>query len=437
MHIQRTIKGKLVFEGTGLHTGKQSKVELLPASANAGILFNRTDVKDSPSIKADVYSVLDPKKFPRRTSIGQGDTYVHTIEHLMAALHLLKVDNIQVNISGKEIPGLDGSAKEYVNAIRKIGLVEQTANRKVLVLREPICLEQGISTLVALPHPHLRISYVLKYDNPVIGTQYADISINGELTDNFYEARTFCIEDEVKPLLDMGLGKGSNYDNTLVVGKEGVLENKLRFPDEFIKHKVMDLIGDLYLAGPIQAHIIAVRSGHSLNMKLLDKLRQYRDKTTNAGIGSGGLVPASGDQLNIKDIMRILPHRYPFLLVDKVTVIAAGQRAVGVKNVTMNEHFFQGHFPSKPVMPGVLIVEAMAQVGGVLMLGCDEHCGKLAYFMAADKVKFRKTVEPGDQLVMEVEIGRVRSRTGSVNSKAFVDGKLVAEAELKFALVDN
>jgi len=435
MGKQRTIKDRILLEGTGLHTGKQSKLELLPASVGAGITFVKQN-GDSPSlIKANLYSISEPEKFPRRTSVGTGDVYVHTIEHLMAALHLLGIDNLQINIWGEEVPGLDGSAKDFVDKIKEVGWQEQTEDRSRLAVKEPLWVEEGSASIVILPHHDLRISYVLNYDKPLVISEYIDVVLNGNLKDNFYEARTFCLENEVKPLLDMGLGKGANYKNTLVVSGEGIVNNKLRFPDEFVKHKILDLIGDLYLAGPIEGHVIAIRSGHSLNIKLLHKLRKYKEKVKSAGIASKAAYVSSEGELNAEEIMRILPHRYPFLLIDRVIHLEKGKKVIGVKSVTINEHFFQGHFPGRPIMPGVLIVESMAQAGGVLMLACEEHRGKLAYFMAANNIKFRRTVVPGDQLVLEAVAGKIRSKTGKVHAKAFVDNKKVAEAELMFALV--
>lgn len=438
MDKQQTIKGMITLEGTGLHQGEKTKIEIMPAGPNTGIIFIRRDLANSPIIKADLYSLTDPEKFPRRTTIGAEGVYVHTIEHFMAALNILHIDNVQVNIWGEELPGLDGSSKVFVDKIKEVGIQEQEAPKKYLVLKEPVWIEEGLANIVALPYPYLRISYSLKFDNPLIGAKYMDIKFDPEFNDNLYEARTFCLEEEVKPLLDSGLGKGANYENTLVVSKEGVVNNKLRFPDEFIKHKILDLVGDLYLAGPLQAHIIAIRGGHSLNIKLLQKFKKYREKALTSAVKSEKETSVyDGKELNIVGIMDILPHRYPFLLVDKIIDFKAGEKVVGIKNVTMNEHFFQGHFPGKPVMPGVLIVEAMAQVGGVLMLGSPQHRGKLAFFMAANEVKFRKTVEPGDQLVLEINAGKVRGKTGVVYGKAYVSEKLVAEAELMFALVEN
>ncbi|MDD5195599.1 MAG: UDP-3-O-acyl-N-acetylglucosamine deacetylase [Candidatus Omnitrophica bacterium] len=439
MENQRTIKSKVFFEGIGLHTGKNSKVEVLAAAPNTGIVFIRKDVASAPAIKADFYSVLDPEKFPRRTSVGHDGVYVHTIEHFMAALHLLKIDNLQVNIWGEEIPGLDGSAKLFVDKIREAGIAELEAPKQYLVIKEPIFIEEGSSSIAIFPYPKLRISYALKYNNPLIGAGFIDLELCGDLKpeEDFYQARTFCLEQEVRSLMDMGLGKGANYENTLVVSKDGILKNKLRFSDEFVKHKVLDLIGDLYVAGPFRGYVIAIRSGHSLNVKLLQKLRRYKERLTTSGVESTtSFVPTTGE-VSAAEILRILPHRYPFLLVDKIVELDKGKRAVGIKNVTFNEQFFQGHFPGRPVMPGVLIIEAMAQVGGVMMLACEEHSGKMAFFMAANEVKFRNNVIPGDQLVIEVVAGKIKSKTGVVYTKAFVDNKLVAEAELMFALVTS
>ncbi len=437
MEKQRTINQRIEFEGIGLHGGKNARVEFLPAAVNTGVVFLRKDIKSSALIKANCYSTLDPEKFLRRTSIGADGVYVHTIEHLMAALHLLGVDNIQINIWGDEVPGLDGSAKEFVVKIKEVGLKIQDAQRKYLVIRDPLWVEEGMMSIAILPCSNLRVSYVLDYDNKLIGSGYGDVIVNGSLEDNVYQARTFCLESEVKPLLDIGLGKGANYKNTLVVSEKGVVDNTLRCSDEFVKHKILDLIGDLYLIGPLKGHIIAIRGGHSLNLRLLRKLRKYQEKKQSAGIASQIAYVSGKEELNAEEIMQILPHRYPFLLVDRVVHLEKGKKAIGIKNVTMNEYFFQGHFPGRPVMPGVLIVEAMAQVGGVLMLACEEHKGKLAYFMAANNVKFRRTVVPGDQLVIEVVSGKIRSRTGTVHTKALVNNNVVSEADLMFALVES
>lgn len=437
MESQRTIKKVVSLEGKGLHTGKEVKLELLPAPLNSGIFFVRKDINPEVMIKADAYSVLPSEKFPRRTSVGRDGIYVHTIEHLMAALHLLKIDNLQINIWGEEIPGMDGSAKAFVESIKEAQIEEQEGRRRYFIIREPIWVEEGHSSIILLPSSTTRISYTLKYNNPLINTGFLDLVLDGKLEENIWEARTFCLEEEVEALLEMGLGKGSNYENTLVVSKKGIINNKLRVEDEFVKHKVIDLLGDLYLVGPIKAYVIALRSGHSLNIKLIQRLRLYEEKSSSGGIRAYSFYFPEKEILSAEEIMKILPHRYPFLLVDRIIYLEKGKKAVGIKNVTINDYFFQGHFPSRPVMPGVLIIEAMAQVGGILMLADEKNKGKLAYFMAANNVKFRRTVEPGDRLVIEVTAGRIKSRTGVVYTKAFVDEKLAAQGELIFTLVES
>ncbi|OQX82177.1 MAG: hypothetical protein B6D56_00245 [Candidatus Omnitrophica bacterium 4484_70.1] len=437
MERQKTIQNEVTLEGIGLHTGEKVKIKFSPAPLNSGIFFIRQDLTSHPIIKADYYSVLDPEMFPRRTSIGEDSVYIHTIEHLMAALHILGIDNLRIDIWGEEIPGMDGSAKDFVECLKKAEIVEQPLGRRYLSVKEPIWVQEKDASLCILPYPSLRISYTLKYNNPLINTDYLDINMDGKYEADIHQARTFCLEEEVKPLLEMGLGKGSNYENTLVVSSDRIINNQLRVSNEFVKHKVLDLLGDLYLAGPLKGHVIAIRSGHNLNIKLVRKLREYHKNITSGGVKSFGDFFPQKEELSVEEIMKILPHRYPFLLVDKILYLEPGKKAVGIKNVTINDYFFKGHFPSRPVMPGVLIIEAMAQVGGILMLADQKNRGKLAYFMAADKVKFRRTVTPGDQLAIEVICGKIKARTGVVYTKAFVEGKIVAEAELMFSLVES
>lgn len=434
MNKQKTIKDKIVIEGVGLHTGEKVKLTLSPASPNTGIVFFRED-KDT-LIKADYYSVLSPEKFPRRTSIGNNGVYVHTIEHLMGSLSILGIDNLQVTLNGKEVPGTDGSANVFLRKMKEVGIEEQKAPRKELVVREPVWVDGEKASVVILPSSKFRISYTLDYENPVIPADFLDVTFNS--SDDFEKiamARTFCLEEEVDPLLNLGLGKGADYTNTLVVSKKGVIDNELREQNEFVKHKVLDLLGDLYLNGPIKGHVIAYKSGHYLNIQLLSKLRQYKERISSSGVGTSSDVVFQGNSMNVEEVMKVLPHRYPFLLVDRILHLERKKKVIGIKNVSINDYFFQGHFPNKPVMPGVLIIEAMAQVGGVLMLSPAENRGKLAYFMAADNIKFRKAVEPGDQLVMEVLAGKVKRKTGQVSAKAMVNNKVVAQADLMFILV--
>lgn len=438
MAFQKTITKEVTLKGIGLHAGNSVEVKFKPAPASSGINFIRTDLPDKPRILACVGNIINQTLGPRRTSIGQGGVEVQTIEHIIAALAGLAIDNIDVEINGEEAPGLDGSATPFIEILQTAQIVEQDSTRQYFQIREPLWVEDKDSSLIVLPANDFRISYTLSYDHPLLKSQFLSFEINQETFEKeIAPSRTFCLEREVDNLRKEGLGKGANYDNTLVVGEKGVIDNKLRFSDEFARHKILDLIGDLYLLGlPLKGHVIALKSGHSLNIKLLGKIFQQKERLSLGGV-KAGYAFIDGRQFDVRTIMDILPHRYPFLLVDRILELEPGKRAVGIKNVTINDNFFSGHFPTRPVMPGVLIIEAMAQVAGVLMLSQKENQGKLAYFMAIDKVKFRKTVVPGDQLVLEVDVIRLKSKTGQVHTQAKVEGKVVAEANLLFSLVEE
>lgn len=429
MEKQRTIIKEISLKGSGIHTGNKVNVTLKPAPQDSGVTFIRTDISGAPRIKADIESLLEQKS-SRRSSIGNNQAGVQTIEHLMASLSSLGIDNIDVEIDSDELPGLDGSAIDFVQALERAGIADQEKQKYIYAVKEPIIIQEGSSSITVLPYPEFKISYTLNYDHPMLSSQFLELTINADsFKQEIAPARTFCLESEAVQLRNQGLGQGANYENTLVVGKEGVIKNKLRFQDEFVRHKILDLIGDLYLSGCLmRGHVVALRSGHSLNLQIARKIYQQRVKTQGASMK---------ESLDINEIMKILPHRQPFLFVDRITHLEKGKRAVGFKNLTINDDFFRGHFPGRPIMPGVIIIEAMAQVGGVMMLASEENRGKLAFFMAIDNAKFRKTVVPGDKLVFEVEAGKMRSKIGSVHGKALVDGKLVAEADLMFALVDN
>jgi len=437
MEKQKTIAKEISFEGRGLHTGKAVKIKLKPAQPDTGIVFIRTDLPGCPSIKATTENILQGGRSPRRTSIGNKDTLVHTIEHMMAAFCGLGIDNVYVEIDSDEVPGLDGSSANFLDLILQAQLKEQDKERSFYIVKEPLFVEEDNSSIIVLPSSELKISYTLDYQHSWLKPQFLQISLNQEtFKKDIASARTFCLEEEAAELQRQGFGRGANYENTLVVGNKGVIKNKLRYEDEFIRHKMLDLIGDLYLLGsPLKAHVVALRSGHGLNTKLVSKITQQMHRYQAAGIGSG-YCPKDSEELDIEAIMKILPHRHPFLLVDRIVRLDKGKKVIGIKNVTINDYYFQGHFPGRPVMPGVLIVEAMAQVGGIMMLSCEENKGKIAFFMSIDRVKFRKTVVPGDQLVLEVEAGKLKSKTGKVFGKAYVDGKLAAEAELMFILAD-
>ncbi len=437
---QKTIERQFSIEGIGLHTGENVSLLVRPAPPGTGITFIRKDIDGSPAIRADIDCLLDVEKFPRRSSISNGNIHIHTIEHLMSAIYGLGIDNLIVEITGNECPGLDGSALIFAQKFMESGIVEQDEPKNFFRIKEPVYISDNSSHIVALPSETLRISYTLDYPNSFINSQYASFEINPDFyVKEISPARTFCLEEEVEKLKMLGLGKGSDFNNTVVIGEKGVINNRFRFPNEPVRHKICDLIGDLALLGmPLKAHIIGIRSGHTLNTKLVKNLKSafHREKI------SAVYTPASGIEkrkpvLETEDIEKIIPHRYPFLLVDRIIELEEDKRVIGIKNISVNEWFFQGHFPGRPVMPGVLIVEAIAQVAGVLMLSKKENQGKLAFFMSIEQAKFRRAVRPGDQLVLKVEVSRLKSRVGQVHGKAFVNDKVACEAVLMFALVEG
>ena len=431
--LQKTIVNPVSISGIGLHTGQKVNVTFKSAVVNAGIEFVRVDLPNQPRVLAHISNLIER---PRRTSIGIRDVEIHTIEHVMAALVGLGIDNIIIEMDAEELPGLDGSALPFMEIIKGAGISELDAPRTYFSPKEPLYMEEGDSSLMILPASDFRISYTMSYPHPLLKSQYASFEFDPEVFEKqIAPSRTFVLQQEAEELTLQGLGKGANYDNTVVVGENGIVNNTLRFEDEYVRHKICDLIGDLYLLGkPLKGHVIAIKSGHPLNIKLLKKIKHSHDRHTEAGICACSDDISDVPPLNINDIQRILPHRYPFLLVDRIIKLVKDKYVVGIKNVTMNENFFTGHFPGRPVMPGVLIVEAMAQVAGVLILSNRLNLGKRAYFMSIDRVKFRRMVLPGDQLQIEVSVLKLKSRTGQVYARALVDDKLVSEAYLMFSL---
>lgn len=431
LRAQRTIKAPIECSGVGLHTGETNKVVIAPAPADHGLVFCRVDLEGRPLIPAHISKLVSKE---RRTSLREGKADVSTVEHLLAALYAMGVDNALIEIDGEETPGLDGSALPFAELLGTADLVDQKVPRKSFVLDEPIYVRDGDVSIVALPaEDGLSLQYHLDHrtgDTEAIQSFGLKVS-----RDSFLEqvapARTFVMRQEVEALQAAGLGKGATRQNTLVMGPSGPEENELRFSDELARHKVLDLLGDLALGGfELSAHLIATRSGHSTNHRLvrmlLERMRKLEDE--------GYLARESG--MSIRDILKLLPHRYPFLMVDRVIEMEGYQRGVGVKNVTFNEPFFQGHWPGQPIMPGVLQLEAMAQMAGILLFRKLENTGKLAVLWSIDKVKLRGAVTPGDQLRIEVETIRSRPGLGHVQARCKVAGKLVAEARLMFTLVD-
>jgi len=432
MEKQHTIAKQISIKGTGLHTGNKVNLTFKPAPADNGINFIRVDLANSPVVKACVENVSSQDGSLRFSHLEKNGVQIYTVEHLLAGLFGLGIDNLDIEIDNSEVCGLDGSSKGFIEAIAAAGICEQEKERKYISVKEPVMVQDAGASIAIFPSDKLKISYTLDYNNHFIKSDFLEIVVGSDLFKNdIAPARTFCLEEEVEELRKKGLGKGANYDNALVVGKKGVINNELRFEDEFVRHKVLDLLGDLYILGqPLKGHIIALKSGHSLNLKMVKKIAQQRPDNQKAVLAAGkDLSLPEGKEMNVEEIMQILPHREPFLFVDRILHLEQGKRAIGIKNVTINDYFFRGHFPGKPVMPGVLILEAMAQVGGVMLLSQKENRGKIAFFMSIDNAKFRKVVVPGDQLVFEVTAVKIKSKTGQVQGKATVNGQIVAEAD--------
>ena len=435
MRHQQTISRDLELEGRGLFTGEPVSVRLRPSDPDTGVTFVLTDQTPPIAIEAVVSNV---SKRARRTALKNGTAAVETVEHCLGACSGLGLDNLRIELKGNELPGFDGSSITFVEGLRRAGISDQSVDCVAHVITEPVRVVDGDSELVALPpldpeSESLEIAYDLDYgaDNP-IGRQFHRVVVTPETFEaNIAPARTFVLEKEAEALRSNGLGQHLSYQDVLVIGKDGPIENRFRFPDECVRHKILDLIGDISLVGrPIVGRLFARKSGHALNHELARALRaQYESRRRKYGTR-----PASG--ADIQKIRRVLPHRYPFLLVDRIVEIVGSERVVGLKNVTINEPFFQGHYPGDPIMPGVLIIEALAQVGGVLLSQELEHTGRVAVLLSLDKVKFRRPVRPGDQLILEAEALRVRSLSGHVRGRALVDDEVVAEADIKFILTD-
>ena len=431
--FQRTIAKRASLSGISLHTGEEVVLTIHPAPVNHGIKFKRIDLKDEPTIDAIVENV---KSSERSTTIAEGNVKVHTVEHVLAALSGMGVDNVIIEMNANEPAIGDGSAQLYVDLIQEAGVVAQEAQRSVFEIHEPMHLEtKSGSILTIVPDDHFRISCTQVGPDGRF-TQFYSTEITPEIfAKEIAPARTFVFYEDVKPLMDKGLIKGGSLDNALVVRGESVLgKEPLRFPNEFARHKILDIIGDLALLGRgLRGHVIAVKPGHAANTDLASTLsKKYAQLMSMV---PAAMVPKGGSVLDVNDVMKILPHRYPFLMVDRIVAFEGDGKCTGIKSVTINEPYFQGHFPGHPVMPGVLQLEAMAQVASVAFLRMGGNAGRIGYFMSADAVKFRKPVMPGDTLFIHVEVIKSKKNVAKAAGKCIVNGELVSEAELLFGFV--
>ena len=450
---QQTLAGQARFSGIGLHSGNKVNLAFLPAPPNTGIRFRRVDLDGQPEIEAVVENVSDTN---RSTTLSKGNIKLHTVEHVLAAFAGAGIDNAIVELDASEPPIADGSSLQYSQMIEEAGIAAQDEPREIYQLEAPIELQNGDTHMTAFPHDRLKVTCTSAGENGRF-TQLFSAEISPETWRNdISSARTFCYYEEIEHLYKNGLIKGGSLENAVVIRDDAVLTNEpLRYPDEFVRHKILDIIGDLSLVGqPIGAHIVAVCPSHSANCEMARRIVAQKNRRAQVARtfappaekvqqpkvavepGAAESIVLDGAQLDVNQIMKVLPHRYPFLMVDRVISID-GNHIVAQKNVSVNEPYFEGHFPDHPIMPGVLQLEAIAQVAGILMLKKAENFGKLAYFMAAENVKWRKPVLPGDILTIDVELTKSRGKIGKAIGKCLVNGEEVSGALITFMLVDS
>ncbi len=433
--LQRTLKHPASLTGVGLHTGEKGKLFFRPAPADSGVRFVRTDLPGSPSVDVRPENAHFDPDAGRRTILQQDGVQIHTMEHVLAAVAGLGIDNLVIETSTLEVPEpADGSAAPIARALLEAGFEEQDRPRRHIKVTKPVHWQYDTIELSAVPYGGFRITFTIEYDHPLIGRQTRSLDIDDRtFLEQIAPARTFVLERDLEALRKAGWIKGGRIENAVVVGEKRILNPEpLRYPDEFVRHKILDLLGDLFLlGGPLLGHVSATRSGHQSHVAFIKRLKETLPLPGRRAGGPPG-------EWDITAIMDIMPHRYPFLLVDRITHLEEGHSVEGIKNVTINEPFFQGHFPGHPVMPAVLILEAMAQVGGMLLLNSVEDPNdKLMYFVGIDNAKFRRPVTPGDQLRLKLTLLKLRGRTSKMRGEAYVDDQLAAEAELLATIVDR
>ncbi len=424
---QQTIAADASIEGVGLHTGEAVRVHFCPAAVDAGLRFRRVDIPGEPQVGAQLDNVASTD---RGTTLSAGEARVQTVEHLLAAVSALDIDNLLIDVTGPEVPILDGSFRPFFDVLQEAGMREQERAARELVVAEPVtAAAAGGASYVATPAKGYRVSATIEFDHPLIRRQFGSFDVTAQdFQTELSEARTFGFRQEAEALRARGLARGATLDNAVILDENGLASGELRFPDEFVRHKIGDVVGDLALLGRrVRAHIVADRPSHAGNIELAKQLAAHANR-------NGAAAPI----INAQRIMQHLPHRYPMLLVDRIIEFEPGKRIVGIKNVTINEPFFQGHYPGHPVMPGVLIIEAMAQVGGLLLLDAVENPEeKVVYFMSLDNVKWRRPITPGDQIRFELEMVQMRTHVCRMRGVGLVDGHVAAEAEMMARIVDR
>jgi UDP-3-O-[3-hydroxymyristoyl] N-acetylglucosamine deacetylase/3-hydroxyacyl-[acyl-carrier-protein] dehydratase len=420
---RKTLARPVALEGIGLHLGVVCRVTFQPARSGQGIVFRRTDCAGSPRIRAHVSEVTGSE---RQTQLGRGAAAVHTVEHVLAAVSGMGIDDLTIDMDAPEPPILDGSAAPFLAAFLEAGLATLDGEPEFLHLTEPVRIIDGASVYEAYPSEKLELDVTIEFPHPLIGRQSRCFTVTSDsFATELSAARTFGFVHEVDELRAKGLIKGASLLNAVVMDDTDNLSGELRWPDEFVRHKALDCVGDLALAGArVRARIVAVKPSHRGTVTLVREMVKAGRKEKR--------------MYTIEQIMKVLPHRYPFLLVDRILEIEENKRIVGLKNVTINEPFFQGHFPGHPIMPGVLIIEAMAQVGGMLLMGSvEDPDSKVVYFMSLDNVKFRRPVKPGDQIRFELDIVQLRGSVCKMRGVGKVDGEVVAEADMAAMVRDR